>query len=180
MEWICGFLFYLFAAFGVAMLAWHLVLHMYQKAWQEAELPVSVKIKELTEGCFPVKAHPGDSGYDLYAAKDMDIYSGETKIIPLGFAVEMPKGMELQIRPRSGNSLRGTLMSPNAVGTVDSGYRGEVGFIVNNFGERPVKIKKGMRICQGVFQRVPDVVLLTAKELSPSQRGDKGFGSTGV
>ena len=180
MEWVCGFLIYMFAALGVSMLGWHLVYLVYKKVDDTAFAPTPVKIKELTEGCFPIKAHLEDSGYDLSAAKDLDIYPGETMIVPLGFAVEMPCGMELQIRPRSGNSLRGTLMSPNAVGTVDSGYRGEVGFIVNNFGERPVKIRKGMRICQGVFQRVPDVVLIAKDELSPSKRGENGFGSTGV
>ena len=138
-----------------------------------------VKIDVLTQGCAPMKAHPTDSGYDLKAAKDMRILPGQTVVIPLGFRLELPPHMELQIRPRSGLSLRSTLNSPNAVGTVDSGYHGEVGFIVNNFGEDPVTIKKGDRVCQGVFQWVPEVELEFTSDLSPSDRGDGGFGSTG-
>lgn len=165
-----------------------------------------VKIKRLKDVELPKYAKPGDAGFDLVAAEDVVINPGETKVIPTGLAFEIPPGYEMQIRPRSGMSRKTKLRV--VLGTIDSGYRGEVGVIADNasiieyasqprllkgafFGDndfnviRPVnyeviKISKGERIAQGVIAPVVTAHFVEADELSDSERGKGGFGSTGV
>lgn len=105
---------------------------------------------------------------------------GETKVISVGFKMELPLGYEMQIRPRSGNSLKTKLRVANSPGTIDSGYRGDVGVILENVGDKPIIIFHGDRIAQGVVQEVPKVTLTKVKEVSETERGTGGFGSTGV
>lgn len=140
---------------------------------------LTVKIKRLsTDVSIPTKAHEFDSGYDLNVVETQTIQSGETVAIKTGLAFEIPEGYELQIRPRSGVSLRTPLKV--IFGTVDSQYRGEVGIIVQNTSKHDeVVVKKGDRLAQGVFQRIPKIVLVEENELSSSERGTNGFGSTG-
>ncbi|CUB08546.1 Deoxyuridine 5'-triphosphate nucleotidohydrolase [Bacillus cereus] len=144
-----------------------------------------VKIKRVKDVELPKYAKPGDSGFDLVAAEDTIIWPGETKVVPTGLAFEIPPGYELQVRTRSGIS-RNTKLRV-ILGTVDSGFRGEVGVIVDNTSKPSVfrseaadVIEKGTRIAQGVIAPVVTAHFVEADELSDSQRGKNGFGSTGV
>ncbi|PFA75857.1 dUTP diphosphatase [Bacillus cereus] len=143
-----------------------------------------VKIKRVKDVELPKYAKPGDSGFDLVAAEDTIIWPGETKVVPTGLCFEIPPGYELQVRPRSGMT-RNTKLRV-VLGTVDSGYRGEVGVLVDN-NERPISlnmkahvIEKGTRIAQGVIAPVVTAHFVEVDELSESDRGTGGFGSTGV
>ncbi|QWH09504.1 dUTP diphosphatase [Bacillus mycoides] len=143
-----------------------------------------VKIKRLKDVELPKYAKPGDSGFDLVAAEDTIIWPGETKVVPTGLAFEIPPGYELQVRPRSGIS-RNTKLRV-ILGTVDSGFRGEVGVIVDNT-ERNLGvnmkahiIERGTRIAQGVIAPVETAHFVEVDDLSDSERGVGGFGSTGV
>ncbi|MCB4332782.1 dUTP diphosphatase [Bacillus cereus] len=143
-----------------------------------------VKIKRVKDVGLPKYAKPGDSGFDLVAAEDTVIWPGETKIIPIGLAFEIPPGYELQVRPRSGMT-RNTKLRV-VLGTVDSGYRGEVGVLVDNIESPKVAniqahvIERGTRIAQGVIAPVVTAHFEEVDELSDSERGIGGFGSTGV
>ncbi|MCU5519839.1 dUTP diphosphatase [Bacillus cereus] len=143
-----------------------------------------VKIKRVKDVELPRYAKPGDSGFDLVAAEDTIIWPGETKVVQTGLAFEIPPGYELQVRPRSGMT-RNTKLRV-VLGTVDSGYRGEVGVLVDNT-EIPKAanmqahvIEKGTRIAQGVIAPVITAHFVEVDELSDSERGTGGFGSTGV
>ncbi|MBL3785616.1 dUTP diphosphatase [Bacillus cereus] len=142
-----------------------------------------VKIKRVKDVELPRYAKPGDSGFDLVAAEDTIIWPGKTKVVPTGLAFEIPPGYELQVRPRSGMT-RNTKLRV-VLGTVDSGYRGEVGVLVDNT-ERPISlnmkahvIEKGTRIAQGVIAPVITAHFVEVDELSNSERGTDGYGSTG-
>ena len=105
---------------------------------------------------------------------------GERRLVSTGLAVEIPPGIEGQVRPRSGLALRHGITMPNAPGTIDSDYRGEVRVILQNLGAEPVTIVRGDRIAQLVFARYETPELVDATELEQSPRGAGGFGSTGV
>ena len=145
----------------------------------------------------PTYAHKGDAGMDVYSTIDATIAPGETKLIPLGFKVAIPEGYELQVRPRSGFSLRTHLRVANAPGTIDSGYRDEVGIILHNcaptiqdFGDGRAEtclygpsytISKGDRIAQLVLQAVPTALFIKTSDISKiGEDRNGGFGSTGV
>ncbi len=148
-------------------------------------MKLRVKIKRLNESVeLPKYAKPGDAGFDLVTAEDTIIWPGETKIVPTGLAFEISPGYELQVRPRSGMT-RNTKLRV-VLGTVDSGYRGEIGVLVDN-NERPLGanikayvIERGTRIAQGVIAPVETAHFVEMDELAESQRGVNGFGSTGV
>lgn len=127
----------------------------------------------------PSCAHEGDAGFDLRAYGDTVVGPWERKAIPTGLKVEVPIGYELQVRPRSGVSLNTPLLIANAPGTVDSGYRGELKIIVLNASWEPFLVRHGDRIAQGVVVMLPAVRHTEVTELSLSDRGEKGFGSTG-
>ncbi|OJD66231.1 deoxyuridine 5'-triphosphate nucleotidohydrolase [Bacillus sp. N35-10-4] len=137
-----------------------------------------VKIKRVKDVELPKYAKPGDSGFDLVAAEDTVIYPGKTTVIPTGLAFEIPPGYELQVRPRSGISRKTFLRV--VLGTVDSGYRSEVGIIAENMGEEAYEVTRGDRIAQGVIAPVMTACFVEADELSKSERGGNGFGSTGI
>lgn len=167
---------------------------------------ISVKVKRLhPDAVMPTKAHAADAGIDLVAVEDAIIEPGETALIKTGLAFELPEGFEMQIRPRSGVTLKTKLRVQ--LGTVDSNYRGEVGVIVDNIGsgepayvslisdisgettidnegnlyDTPTYIiRKGDRIAQAIIQRIPDVELIEVEALGDSERGEGGFGSSGV
>jgi len=147
---------------------------------------MKVKIKKLhPEAEIPKYAHIGDSGFDLVAIEDVLLYPGETKLIKTGLAISVGLGYELQVRPRSGLSLKTPLRVANAPGTVDSSYLGEVCVIITNIDpdrnplSNPQHVKKGDRIAQGVVQAVERVDFVEVKELDETDRGQNGFGSTG-
>ena len=129
----------------------------------------------------PSRQTTGSAGFDLASAEpDFVLAPGERRLVSTGLAVEIPPGIEGQVRPRSGLALRHGITMPNAPGTIDSDYRGEVRVILQNLGTEPVTIVRGDRIAQLVFARYETPELVDATELEQSSRGAAGFGSTGV
>ena len=131
-------------------------------------------------------AKPGDSGFDLRAATAEDetgswlIPANSTRVIPTGIKVAVPVGFEMQVRTRSGSPLKSDFFVANSPGTVDSGYRGQVGVIVYNFSNAPVTILPGNRIAQGVICPVECVTFNEVNELDETERGDGAYNSTGI
>jgi dUTP pyrophosphatase len=121
----------------------------------------------------------GSAGLDLRADEPVALAPGERKHVPTGLAVEIPHGYEGQVRPRSGLALRLGVGMVNAPGTIDSDYRGEVGVILVNHGREPVSFVRGERIAQLVISPVIRAELVLVDELTDSDRGAGGFGSTG-
>ena len=141
-----------------------------------------IKIQML-EGCgelFPRKAHEDDAAYDLRSRCDIELVPGVSTLVPTGVFIELPVGYEAQIRPRSGLALKHDLMLTNSPGTIDAGYRGEIGVIMYNAGKEKFSISRGDRIAQMVICRLPEVTLVEADSLSDTVRGAGGFGSTAV
>ena len=129
----------------------------------------------------PSRQTTGSAGFDLASAEpDFVLAPGERRLVSTGLAVEIPPGIEGQVRPRSGLALRHGITMPNAPGTIDSDYRGEVRVILQNLGTEPVTIVRGDRIAQLVFARYETPELVDATGLEQSSRGAGGFGSTGV
>jgi dUTP pyrophosphatase len=129
----------------------------------------------------PSPASPGSAGCDLRAAvgDELVLQPGARAAVPTGLVVEVPPGWEGQVRPRSGLALRHGVTLPNAPGTIDSDYRGEVQVILQNLGDAPFTVRRGDRIAQLVLARVEAVEWVEAEELSATGRGEGGFGSTG-
>lgn len=144
--------------------------------------PVNLNVKiQLTDGQMPTQATPGSAGWDLYAAEDAVILTGNKPLpVSVGFKISMPKDVEMQIRSRSGLSLKGVVVA-NAPGTVDSDFRGVVKVILTGTVGLlyPFEIKKGDRIAQAVFAWVPQLSLSQVETLDDTSRGEGGFGSTG-
>ena len=129
----------------------------------------------------PSRQTSGSAGFDLASAEpDFVLGPGERRLVSTGLALEIPPGIEGQVRPRSGLALRHGITMPNAPGTIDSDYRGEVRVILQNLGAEPVTIVRGDRIAQLVFARYETPELVDATELEQSSRGAGGFGSTGA
>jgi dUTP pyrophosphatase len=129
----------------------------------------------------PSRRTTGSAGFDLASAEpDFVLAPGERRLVATGLAIELPLGMEGQVRPRSGLALRYGITMPNAPGTVDSDYRGELRVILQNGGTEPVTILRGDRIAQLVLARYETPELVDATELQETARGAGGFGSTGV
>ena len=122
------------------------------------------------------------AGFDLYAAVETatTIEPGQISPIRCGFAMALPAGYEAQVRPRSGLATRHGITLPNSPGTIDADYRGEVVVPLINHGRAAFIIQHGDRIAQMVIQKLPEVELLTVDELPATDRGEGGFGSTGV
>lgn len=143
---------------------------------------VSVLIEKCDpEAIIPVYARNGDAGMDVFSLNDVKIMPRKTVIVRTGLKVAIPDGYEIQIRPRSGLSLKTPLRVPNSPGTIDAGYRDEVGIIVTNTSlSESYVIKKGDRIAQMVLQRVPMVLWIETDSVTAvgSDRGG-GFGSSG-
>src|SRR5690625_5041690 len=165
-----------------------------------------IGFKRLNDNAIlPTKAHPTDSGFDLYASEDVIIEPGDTAVIKTGIAVELPKGYEAQVRPRSGITAKTKLRVQ--LGTIDQEYSGEIGVIVDNIADDPFgntsrylnfvdgseirqdddipdgtyHIRKGDRIAQLVVQALPEVTAVEIEEFTEdSERGEGAFGSTGV
>lgn len=129
----------------------------------------------------PTRQTTGSAGFDLASAEpDFVLAPGERRLVSTGLAIELPAGMEGQVRPRSGLALKFGITMPNAPGTIDSDYRGELRIILQNGGSAPVTIARGDRIAQLVFARYEVPELIDATALEESARGSGGFGSTGV
>jgi dUTP pyrophosphatase len=123
------------------------------------------------------------AGMDLVAAlpagEEVILAPGSRALIATGMAIELPKGFEAQIRPRSGLALNEGVTVLNSPGTVDADYRGEIGVVLINFGSKPFVVRRGARIAQLVVCRVERVALIAGERLTASVRGPNGFGSTG-
>jgi dUTP pyrophosphatase len=129
----------------------------------------------------PSRRTAGSAGFDLASAEpDFILAPGERRLVATGLAIELPPGVEGQVRPRSGLALKHGLTMPNAPGTIDSDYRGELKVILQNGGSEPVTIVRGDRIAQVVFARYETPEVIDATELAESGRGGGGFGSTGL
>lgn len=130
----------------------------------------------------PSFATEGSSGIDLFAAIDspVELSPLERALIPTGIAIELPSGYEAQIRPRSGLAWQRGLGLLNSPGTIDSDYRAEIKLIVVNLSNSPLKIEPGERIAQMVIAQVVRPELVEVEELSPTKRGEGGFGHTGT
>jgi len=140
-----------------------------------------VKITKLDEkAIIPKYQTKGSAGFDLCSLIDYKLVIGEMKLIPTGLAVEIPEGTELQIRPRSGLAKNHRITLMNSPGTLDSDYRGPIGIMLINHGHDHFYIKAGDRIAQGVLGPVYQAVFNEVEDLSVTERGAGGYGSTGV
>ena len=142
-----------------------------------------ILIKRLSkEVSLPRYETSGSSGMDLAANIDanINIDPGKTAIIPTGLALSIPKGFEVQIRPRSGLAAKQKISVLNTPGTIDADYRGEIKVILINLGQEPFKVEKGLRIAQMVVCPVVQAQLKEVDDLSETERGKGGFGSTGT
>ena len=123
------------------------------------------------------------AGFDLMAAVPADapvvLASGARALIPTGFAIALPPDTEAQVRPRSGLAARHGVTVLNSPGTIDADYRGEIGVILINFGQSAFSVQRGARIAQLVVSAVERIALIESERLTTSERGAKGFGSTG-
>ena len=142
-------------------------------------MDVKIKLENGCENFCPKKAHPDDAGYDLYSRIDAVLEPLSGMAIPVGFAIELPAGYEAQIRPRSGLAAKHHITVTNSPGTVDANYRGEIKAILYNLGKEPFIIQRGDRIAQMVICELPEIELVEATELSETDRGSGGFGSSG-
>ncbi|GAB7140475.1 dUTP diphosphatase [Deferribacterales bacterium RsTz2092] len=142
---------------------------------------IQVKIK-LLDVCLPVPAYQtaGAAGVDLCATRGGTLDAGQRDTIPTGLCVEIPDGYEGQVRPRSGLARKNGITMLNNPGTIDSDYRGEISVILFNSSNETFSYNKGDRIAQLVFSRVARASFVMASELSNTERGEAGFGSTGV
>lgn len=146
---------------------------------------ITVKIKRLSHNSdlpLPKKMSDHSSGFDIMAAMDepLHISPGDRALVPTGIALSIPPGYEGQIRPRSGLATKYGISIPNAPGTIDADYRGEVKVALINLGHQAVTLKRGDRIAQLIIAPVPPVVLQEVSELEPTLRADGGFGHTGI
>ena len=129
----------------------------------------------------PSRATQHASGYDLCAAvrRELVVAPGDRVLVPTGFCLSIPPGYEGQIRPRSGLALSHGILLPNAPGTIDSDYRGELKIILLNAGEKSYSIRRGDRIAQLVIAAVATAVFSEVDALDATDRGERGFGHTG-
>ena len=142
-----------------------------------------ILIKRLSkEVPLPKYETSGSSGMDLAAniEANINIDPGKTAIIPTGLALSIPKGFEVQIRPRSGLAAKQKISVLNTPGTIDSDYRGEIKVILINLGQESFKVEKGVRIAQMVVCPVVQAQLKEVNDLNETERGKGGFGSTGA
>lgn len=142
-----------------------------------------VKLHENDDKWMPMKSHRDDAGFDLRARLRGDrvtIDPQKTRLIKTGVFIELKPGWEAQIRPRSGMSLKADMTVLNAPGTIDAGYRNEIGVILHNAGTFPVHIGYGDRIAQMVIKELPFVFLEKSESIDDAERGQNGFGSTGA
>ena len=132
------------------------------------------------DAALPAYAHPSDAGMDLRSVEDMEIAPGRRALVHTGLVVNLPPMHEAQVRPRSGLALKNGVTVLNTPGTIDSGYRGEIGVILANFGDSPFRVAKGDKIAQLVIAPVLQPEVVEVQEIDETDRGSGGFGSTGV
>ncbi|MBO7684981.1 MAG: dUTP diphosphatase [Kiritimatiellae bacterium] len=128
----------------------------------------------------PAYAHPGDAGMDVRSVEGMTLPPGGRALVRTGLVLELPPDAEAQVRPRSGLALKHGVTVLNTPGTIDAGYRGEVGVILVNLGSEPFIVEKGMKIAQLVVSPVAQAEVVEVTAVDATDRGAGGFGSTGV
>ena len=146
-------------------------------------MTIRIAIARLPHGeglPLPSYATPGAAGMDVVAAEDLDLLPGRRHAVATGFKVAIPHGYEIQVRPRSGLAFKHGISVPNAPGTIDSDYRGELKIVLINHGSEPFAVRRGERIAQLVPAAVTQATFDEVEELCETERGGGGFGSTGV
>jgi dUTP pyrophosphatase len=139
-----------------------------------------LKIKKLVQDAIiPTRAYPGDAGLDLYSVEQVALNPGEVRAVKTGIAIQLPEMTEAQIRPRSGLALKHKITVYNAPGTIDSHFTGEVCIILYNGNDYTYQIQKYDKIAQMVIAPYLTPELVEASELDETERGEKGFGSSG-
>lgn len=144
---------------------------------------VEIRVKRLNNGAglpLPLYASAGAAGMDICAAEAVKLKPGARHAVPTGFAFAIPRGYEIQVRPRSGLALKHGITCLNTPGTIDCDYRGEVKVILANLGDEPFEIERGDRIAQLVVAAAPQALISEVDALDETVRGAGGFGSTGV
>ncbi|MBS3957208.1 MAG: dUTP diphosphatase [Clostridiales bacterium] len=143
---------------------------------------MDLAVKRLDTGLpLPRYAHVGDAGLDLHSAVSMTLHPFERRLVPTGIAIAIPEGFAGFVQPRSGLAIREGLSLVNAPGLIDSHYRGEIKVICINLDpETPIVIKRGDKIAQLVVQPVVSANVIESTQLEETERGESGFGSTGV
>ncbi len=145
--------------------------------------PITISILRLPHGAdlpLPAYATQGAAGMDVVAAEPLTLAPGARHAVATGFALAIPTGYEVQVRPRSGLALKHGITCLNTPGTIDSDYRGEVKVILANLGNAPFEIRRGDRIAQLVPALVQHAALAEVDSLDATIRGSGGFGSTGL
>lgn len=143
---------------------------------------IEIKLSRLPHGeglPLPRYASEDAAGLDVSAAEDVTLEPGQRHAVATGFAIEIPRGYEIQVRPRSGLAIKHGITCLNTPGTIDSDYRGEVKVILANLGQEPFEVRRGERIAQLVPAPVLRADFVEVGELADTARGAGGFGSTG-
>ncbi len=144
-------------------------------------MEIKLLVKRVSAAAkLPSYEHEGDAGLDLYAVEACEIGPGQRKLVPTGLSIALPKGFEAQVRPKSGLALKNGLTVLNTPGTIDAGYRGEIGVIVINHGQQAFKVEAGKKIAQLVVAKVEQAEVVEVQELDLTSRNQGGFGSTGL
>lgn len=143
---------------------------------------MEVKIINKSNNALPEYQTSGAAGMDIraFVPSDIKIKPGEVKLVPTGLYLEIPNGYEIQVRARSGLALKNSIGVANGIGTIDSDYRGELCVILVNFGQDEFVVKNGDRIAQMVLNKYEPIEFVVDEELSSTERGEGGFGSSGV
>lgn len=143
-------------------------------------MKIKVKVINKSKDDLPVYTTSGSAGMDIRSNENITLEPGQTQVIKTGLFMAIPKGYEIQVRPRSGLSLNTKLRVANSPGTIDSDYRGEVGVILDNIGDTTITFFSGERIAQLVLQEVLQIEWDEVESLDETDRAEKGFGSTGT
>jgi dUTP pyrophosphatase len=142
---------------------------------------MKVKFQRINQSAeLPTYAHPGDAGMDIRSIEELTIDPGARALVHTGLVMVLPPGYEAQVRPRSGLALKNGITVLNTPGTIDEGYRGEIGVILANFGSEPFKVEKGAKIAQMVIAPCTRAEIVEIDEVDDTVRGTGGFGSSGL
>ena len=142
---------------------------------------MTVKFRRIDPSAeLPTYAHPGDAGMDIRSIEELVIEPGARALVHTGLVMVLPPGYEAQVRPRSGLALKNGVTVLNTPGTIDEGYRGEIGVILANFGSEPFKVEKGAKIAQMVIAPCTRAEIAETDEVDDTVRGTGGFGSSGL
>ena len=142
---------------------------------------MTLRFKKIhPDAVLPSYAHPSDAGMDVRSVADLTIAPGTRALVPTGLVMLLPPLYEAQVRPRSGLALKSGITVLNTPGTIDSGYRGEVGVILMNLGDSEFQVKKGDKIAQIVIAPVTQPEIVETDSIDETDRGAGGFGSTGL